>query len=102
MLTGKNNNLVYSRLRQTAAWTALLAIAWLQLSIAVHQFDHVADYVDDTCHVCIQLDRVDAVVGHAPDGLQVPDFSLPDFDAPGLFARRAAFQGFKSRAPPRI
>ena len=96
----KNNKLVHSNLQQAAAWTALLAIGWLQLSIAVHQFDHVAEYVQESCHVCIQLDRVDAVVGYAADGLQPPEFGFSDFNTPGLLVGRDTIRGFDSRAPP--
>ena len=102
MLTSKNNNLMNSDFRQPAAWIALLAIAWLQLSLAVHQFDHVAEYVEGSCGVCVQLDRVDAVLGHAADGQQLPEFGLPDFDTPELSASRGAIHGFNSRAPPLI
>jgi hypothetical protein len=91
---------MHPSLRKAAAWTALLAIGWLQLSIAVHQFDHVAEYVEDSCDVCIQLDRVDAVVGPAADGPQLPEFGLSDFDTTALSIGRDTIRGFDSRAPP--
>ena len=43
------------------ALLALLAIAWMQLSVAVHQFDHSTHAGTEACTVCIQLDRLDDV-----------------------------------------
>ena len=58
ILTNKHNNLAPSIRRRRFTWLALLPIALLQLTIAVHQFEHVSEYVDGTCHICGQLDRV--------------------------------------------
>ena len=98
----KNNNLVQSNHRQAAAWAALFAIGCLQLSIAAHQFEHDAGDTEDSCHICIQLDRVNAAVGHAVDDLQLPDFGLSDFETPDLSVGRHTTLGFDSRAPPRF
>ena len=100
MLANKINKVLHSNLRQAAAWTALLAIGWLQVSTAVHQFEHVAGDEEDSCHVCIQLDRVDAVVGHVADGPQLPVFGQSDIDAPDASGGRDTIRGFDSRAPP--
>ena len=42
----KNNNLADRHHQRGAISFALLSVAWLQLTIAVHQFEHVAGYVE--------------------------------------------------------
>ena len=37
----------------------LAALAWAQISIAAHQFEHHADDSHATCVICVQLDRDD-------------------------------------------
>jgi hypothetical protein len=89
-----------NRLRK-ASWLALLSLAWLQLSLASHQFDHVVTYLADTCHVCVQLDRADDVAADQPMAVAVP------FGAP-VYAERltvnvadaADVRQFDPRAPP--
>jgi hypothetical protein len=100
LLTNKNNNIAISILRPRHAWVALLPIAWLQLTLAVHQFNHVADYVDDSCHVCVQLDRMDASADQAAREapLQLISAVLPA--APSDTVRRFLVRNFDSRAPP--
>lgn len=51
----------------------LLALAWTQLALATHQFDHPATSADDTCSLCLQLDRTGNSV--APDA---PAAAVPD------------------------
>jgi hypothetical protein len=77
-------------------------IALLQLTIAVHQFDHVADYIEGSCHVCGQLDRVDAAVDHPAETASplAIDFLRPD--APAISVPRAPVRNFDSRAPPQL
>ena len=89
------------RLRK-ASWLALVSLAWLQLMLASHPFDHVAEYFDDSCHVCVQLDRTDDVaVDHvAPVATSVAHADLTVHREAGLVP--SAFErGFQSRAPPR-
>jgi hypothetical protein len=99
----KNNNIRRIIERPATVWLGLLSIAWLQLAFAVHQFDHVADYVGDTCEVCVQLDRIDDVtVDHAlPVAEMHPGASLlaPPSSKAGTYG---IVRGFLSRAPPFI
>jgi len=37
----------------------LAALAWAQVSIAAHQFEHHADESHASCAICVQLDRDD-------------------------------------------
>lgn len=100
-MVNKNNTPVDRYERRGAVWLALLAVAWLQLAVAVHQFDHAAEYLGETCSVCVQLDRTnDATVDHSvPDTLRVASTSRARESASSSVA--APFvPGFRSRAPP--
>ena len=82
---------------------AVLALAWLQLSTASHQFDHVADYVSETCHVCVHLDRVDDVTidhSQAPAVAVLPGQSPAGSDNNAI--PKAVQTAFNPRAPPRL
>ena len=96
----KNNNIGASSLRRRAAWIALLPIGLLQLTIAVHQFEHIADYVDGPCDVCVQLDRIDAAVDHATDTAPVQSIDFVARVRPAVAPHRGAVRNFDSRAPP--
>ena len=102
MLINKNNNMAISILRPRYAWVALLPIAWLQLTFAVHQFDHVAEYVEDSCHVCVQLDRIDASTNYAAHEAPLQLISAVSAAAPSDSKRRVVVRNFDSRAPPRL
>lgn len=58
----------------------LVALAWTQLSLAAHQFDHPASAADYTCSICLQLDRTG-------DGIVAVSASA---DAPDAAAGRPA------------
>jgi hypothetical protein len=90
------------RLRK-ASWLALLSLAWLQVSLASHQFDHVAAYPADTCHVCVQLDRIDDVVVDQADSHAVPfgRYAEPR-RSPAVVVATALVRHFESRAPPAL
>ena len=85
-----------------ASWLALLSLAWMQLAIAGHQFEHSAAYTD-FCEICVQADRLDDVV--------------PELTAVAEVCRPAGFSGispteislvdarvsyFHPRAPPTV
>jgi hypothetical protein len=100
LLINKNNNLATNFLRRRLASFALLPIALLQLTLAVHQFDHVAEYVGDSCHVCVQLDRVDAAADHWADSAPPRLVDIPRLQAPSVSVSRQVLRNFDSRAPP--
>jgi hypothetical protein len=101
-LTNKNNNLATPIILRRASWLAVVSIALLQLTLAVHQFDHVADYIDGSCHVCVQLDRVDAAVDHPAEIPSLHSIDVLKSDAPAISIARAPVRNFDSRAPPQI
>jgi len=41
-------------------WLVLAVLAWAQINIAAHSFEHHADDLHATCAICVQLDRDDA------------------------------------------
>ena len=99
----KNNNGFNLRLLQGAAWLPLLTFAWLQLTLASHHFDHVAEYFSDSCHVCMQLDRLDDTsVDHS--GLETPTFLSTAVQVVGTHGvlNRALTRQYDSRAPPQL
>lgn len=100
-MTFKNNNIA-ALIRRRAAWIALLPIAFLQLTIAVHQFEHVADYVDGSCSICVQLERIDAAVDHAPGKALLQPGDVVAVAALPVAVRRGAIRLFDSRAPPQL
>lgn len=83
------------------ALLALLAIAWSQLAIAEHQFEHDAGVAGDVCAVCLQIEQLDVPhaivpavdVGDAPETAVAGRNSIP--------VVRAAVTPYASRAPPR-
>ena len=98
----KNNSLLSPDRLRRATWLPLLALAWLQLTQAAHQFDHVDDYAADSCEICVQLDRIDdSSVDQLPSGAVLPT-SVDLHAATGQAVLPSRSQpGFKSRAPPR-
>ena len=77
-----------------------MPIALLQLTVAVHQFNHVADYVEGVCHVCVQLDRIDTAVDHPAEQAQQLSIDFQDLEAPAVLVARESVRNFDSRAPP--
>lgn len=79
---------------------ALVSLAWMQLALAGHQFEHSATYAE-SCDVCVQLDRLDDVSG---GDVPVVDFpAAPSgafFDEFSLWIESPAAIGFNPRAPP--
>lgn len=99
----KDNNLADAKQWRGALWLALFSIGWLQLSLAAHQFDHVAQQIDESCEVCVQLDRADDGAAHSPT--TTPKVAAGDAlarHAPASVADRIFRIGFDARAPPRI
>jgi hypothetical protein len=102
-VVNKNNNLANPGRPYGAVWFALLSVAWLQFSIAAHQFDHAAGTADAPCDVCVQLERTDDFVSDGPAVVLL----LASSDS--LFEKFAstevaenAIAGFSPRAPPFI
>lgn len=93
----------YPMQRRGALWLALFGIFVLQLSSAAHQFEHAPGYVDAACKICVQLDRLDDVVGgHAVIEHQAPVVGrLASPWSPGNAAQLSR-RDFDARAPPSL
>lgn len=102
LLINKNNNMALTALRRRMSLLALLPVVLLQLWIAFHQFDHVTGYAEDTCPVCVQLDRVDAAVDQAADRAALPLVHILWAQSPSVSISRDVLRNFNSRAPPRL
>ena len=103
-MVNKNNNLATAKRRRGGIWFALLSVAWLQVSLAAHQFDHSADFLlEDSCHACSHLDRVDDLVADP----SASDFAIPQADDLSLaerpeVVRYALVRRYDSRGPPQL
>ena len=99
----KNNKLAAPTQQRGAFCFSLLALAWLQVSLAVHQFEHSNEYVEDSCHVCSQIDRIDdGLVDHPTSTEALPLLDALDAQASVLTIARTSVRGFDSRAPPQL
>lgn len=98
----KSNILTIPRRLPRATWLSLVALAWLQLTMANHQFDHVADYFSHSCHVCAQMDRVDEVVNdHAAETLAFDVATIFPVIVPSITSQILDRQ-FDPRGPPHL
>jgi hypothetical protein len=100
----KDSRRIFDRRQlRRASWLSLLALAWLQLTLAGHQFDHVVSYLTDSCHICVQLDRIGDTVAELPAAaaLAAQPPAQPAQTARPV-AEPAFIRNFDSRAPPSI
>ena len=80
----------------------LASLAWMQLAVAGHQFEHVDATFADSCEVCVQFDRSDDTV--AEDCVPAAIRTALDDRLPTPFPDhefQALARGFDSRAPPK-
>lgn len=84
------------------AGVMLLALFWVQLGIAAHQYDHVTDDLGDYCELCVQLDRSgDAMSPAAPGAPAAHSAHCGIITAPAPTVRHPV-TGYLSRAPPYV
>jgi hypothetical protein len=77
-------------------------VALLQLTLAVHQFDHVAESVESSCHVCVQLERADGAIDHPAEIAPIPSIESLKANAPAVTVALAPIRHFDTRAPPQL
>jgi hypothetical protein len=88
--------------RSRVLYVVLIALAWLQLSWASHQFEHVAGDLSDVCTVCSQLERLDHAIAEG-DGIATIlaiRSPAPEFLAGISYAEFIVH--YHSRAPPTV
>lgn len=90
------------RQHRTTAVLGLLALALLQVSMAVHQFEHVADHGLTVCHACSVYNQLDDVPAKnvLPAVVLAATGSAVDTDV-GTLASTPLVSNYRSRAPPR-
>lgn len=86
--------------RGRLVYVVLLALAWLQLSYAGHQFEHAVDDVTESCAVCSHFDRLEHAVAPDVGAPELPGVT-PAFVPRPARSADARFEGhYFSRAPP--
>lgn len=91
-----------NRRHRATAVLGLVALALLQVSMAVHQFEHVADHGLTVCHACSvynQLDDVPIASVSPAISLTQPAIAI-DTDT-GRLTSALLVSSYRSRAPPR-
>ena len=85
-------------------WLAIAPIVFLQLTFIAHQSeDYEVNHNEDSCHICIQLERIDDNSFSEPVHFSLPQLNgLNDLEKSILFEQTTLFYHFKSRAPPHI
>jgi hypothetical protein len=102
-VTGKSNKFFnVTRLRK-ATLLALFALASMQLVLAGHQFEHSAASAVESCHVCVQADRLDdTVVEHTSFAHIAGEQHSEPQQLTVAFVDDTAYRPFNSRAPPTL
>ena len=85
-------------------WLALLPIVFLQLSFIAHQSeDYEVNHNEDSCHICIQLERIDDNSFSEPVHFSLPQLNgLINLEKSSPLEQAALSWSFKSRAPPQV
>lgn len=78
----------------------LFALAWVQLSYASHQFEHVAGDLSGACVVCVQLERLDSAAFHEPAEIPLAAAVPVTVADHGGAVLPAPVRRYESRAPP--
>ena len=88
------------KLLRQASWRALFSLAWMQLALAGHQFEHSPTY-SDSCDICVQFDRLDDVVADSVGaGHATCKVSAEPLREQAANEATAAPNSFDARAPP--
>ena len=83
---------------------ALVPIVFLQLTFITHQCeDYEVDHNEDSCHICIQLERIDDNSFSQPAHFSLPKlYGLINIEKSSPLEQSVLYYNFKSRAPPHI
>lgn len=89
------------RPHRTTAVLGLVALVLLQVSMAAHQFEHVADHGFTVCHACSVYNQLDDVPAKSvlPAVILAATGTAVDTDA-GTLAAAPLVSNYRSRAPP--
>ena len=84
------------------AYAVLFALALFQLGFAVHQGEHAASDIAETCSICAHYDQHDDVPFVADAAAPIEPAMRSALPAEALLPGRATCTFFQSRAPPTI
>ena len=84
----------------TPAQILALALAWSQVSHAVHQFEHSIDEVGESCTVCLQFERSEDALVATASPAPLPCVSTTAAPQDALAARAETVSPYQSRASP--
>ena len=88
------------RKRITPAQILVLALAWSQVSLAVHQFEHSIDEIGESCSVCLQFERSDDALAATGSPVPSPWVSTAAAGQDAVAARVETLSPYQSRASP--
>ena len=88
------------RKRITPAQILALALAWSQVSHAVHQFEHSIDEVGESCTVCLQFERSEDALAATASPAPLPCVSTTTAPQDVVAARVETVSPYQSRASP--
>jgi len=88
------------RASSATAYVALLALAVLQLGIALHHDQHAATDLTSTCVACVQLEQFDDLVPATGTEIVTQSEGSVAFAPVMLLPASAALRPYNSRAPP--
>jgi hypothetical protein len=88
--------------RSRVLYAVLIALAWLQLSWAGHQFEHVAGDLSDVCTVCSQLERLDHAIAEDDGIAALPAIRSPAPEFVAGISIADLTVNYRSRAPPTV
>ncbi len=106
MIAKKVHNFVKTVMQSRLNWFAFVPIILFQLTLISHQFEeheHEVDHNEGSCHVCIQLERVDDNSFSQPAHFSLPKlYGLINIEKSSPLEQSVLYYNFKSRAPPHI
>ena len=73
---------------------------WAQLSFAHHQFEHAVFEADESCVVCLQLERNDDAIVDSDDAAQLPVIGLVTPRESRATVNATGFSHYAARASP--
>ena len=87
--------------RRLPALFGIVALVLFQISLASHQFKHVADHGFTACDICTTYNQLDdAPIVHALQPLLSIELSLAGNTEARPMEAGPAFAAYRSRAPP--
>ena len=99
-----NDNVELRKRRSTRLFALLpwLALAWIQVSAAAHQFEHLAGEPEDVCGICLQLEQHDEIVPTSDAAIPAPATNAQVAGLHDASHLRTSAAHYSPRAPPAL